>query len=246
MMKFPQKRYIFTILLWILTVISIYFAILFFFKNEDVLTSFFLGISAIFAMLAIALQTFLLMGKATQDTINTIFESSNRQIERINNLINKLTETNMTLGNVASSLKIVAEDVEAKRKIVPTLYVTFVNNQNQISLRSGEEDIVEFCIHNSGPISATDVNWMVLLPPEIRIVEKIDFHRVIPQGIGSSRPGFNGASLDLDTLSAKTQIPCKIKISTVKSFVGLIEIPFKCSCTNAPQSRDKLLVNFIG
>lgn len=246
MIKPLQKRYIFVISLWILTAISIGFVILFFFKNANLLTNFFLGISAILAMLAIALQTFLLMGKSTQDTVNSIFESSNRQIEKINNLVGKLGEANIILGSVSSSLKLVAGDVVAKQKMVPNLFLTFTNNQNQISLRTGEANIVEFYAHNSGSISATNADWVVLLPPQIKILDRMEFRGTAIQGVGTPYPNYNSAHVDVATLSAKSQSSYKIKIFVERTFVGLIEIPFKCSCTNAPQSQDKLLINFIG
>lgn len=245
-MKKLSKKNILPYVLWLIVLIMLILVSVFYFavKNETSV-SLFLGLSGVFAMLAIALQTFYEMNKSTKKTINTILNSSKKEVEEFSNFVKEIKKTNIVLDSVSKSLEIVSNDVISRQKQAPNLYVTFKESKNQIDLRTGEECEIAFYLHNSGSINATNPDWIVLLPPTIEIVDKGSFS-VAPQGLGTRYPGYIGLLTDAPTIAAKRQIPNKVKIKTERVNAGLVEIPFSCSSDNVPANSDKLLINFIG
>lgn len=244
-MKFIKKRYIFIVLMWMATAISFAGLFYFYFCGREGAFRLDLAILGILAMISIALQTFLLMVESTKETVKTILESSNKQILKFTNSIEELKRTNTILNLVASSLKIISEDVVAKQKMMPNLYITFVNNQNQISLRSGEICDVVINLINGGAINASNPCWAIFFPSQIRIVDKGDLD-LVPQSIGTRYAGYVAVKEQLHTVNASTRLSRKIKITVAKDYAGLVQIPFACSCDNVPQSGDKLAINFVG
>lgn len=240
-----SRKNIFVFILWFITIILFIFVLYFYFIRRQNAPDIFLNLLGVFAMLSIALQTFITMDRSTKETIHTLLETSQKQIEEFKSFIVELKNTNITLEGVSKSLKTVADDVISRQKLIPNLYVTFIKNQNQIDLRAGEVCEIEFYLHNSGVINASNPHWSIFLPPQIEVVDRDSFN-LVQQGAGTRHENFIMLAIDQHTINAKTQIRRIAKIKTLKTNVGIIEIPFACSCDNAPQSADKLLINFIG
>lgn len=240
-----SKKNILVVTLWSITACVFIAVLYFYFTGRQNALSVSLGLLVVFAMLSIALQTFMYMNNSTKETINIILKTSQNQIEELKGFVGKLKDTNVTLDTVAKSLKIVADDVVSRQKLIPNLYVTFIRSQNQIDLRAGEICEVDFYLHNSGVINASNSHWSIFFPPQIEITDKGRLG-LVRQGSGTRHENYTMLYRDQRTMNAKAQISYKVYIKTSKTNVGLIEIPFNCSCDNAPQSEDKLLINFIG
>lgn len=155
-----------------------------------------------------------------------------------------MESTNIALDSAAKSLKIISEDIIAKQKQTPNLYVTFRGNRNQIDLKSGEECQIEFWLHNSGVISANNPTFRIFLPLEIEIVDKKSFN-LAPQSSSARFRSHNGLYMNLSLIRANIWESQRVKIKTESTNAGLIEIPFVCSADTVPESQDKVLMNFI-
>lgn len=240
-----SKKTIFVFILWLITICLFIAVLYFYFSKRQNALNVSLSLLGVFAMLSIALQTFMSMGKLTRETIDTILKTSQKQIEEFKNFVDGLKKTNATLDAVARSLKVVAADVVSRQKLIPNLYVAFVKNQNQIDLRAGEVCEVEFCLHNSGVINAGNPHWSIFLPPQIEIIDRGNFTLTL-QGIGTRLENYTALYTNQHTINARSRLRYKVKIKTLRTNVGITEIPFTCSCDNVPQNEDKLLINFIG
>jgi hypothetical protein len=245
-MKALHKRRIYAFILWALTGVALICVVVFFLKGNTDAANLFVSFLGIFAMLSIAFQTFLIMEQSTNDTIKSITDSSDKQIGKFAGFINQIEKTNAILGSVSSSLKIVSDDVVTKQGLVPRLNVTFRDNLKQISIRAGSQNEILFCVHNSGRSNANNLSWSVFLPEEMKILDKGDFIASIKQPANTRRPHTNRLTAKQYFMEARNQIPHKVKIETDKTFVGLVKIPFSCSCDNTPQNEDELLIDFVG
>lgn len=245
MLKMPRKNTTLIFLLWFITLALFILSLFFYFSKKQEALNISMSLLGVFAMLSIALQTFTNMDKSTKETVKTILDTSTQQIKEFKTFVDELKNTNVTLGSVSSSLKVVSDDVVSRQKLIPNLYVTFIKNQNQITLKAGEINEVEFCLHNSGVINASNPNWSIFLSPQIEIIDRGSF-KLVPQGVGTPHENYNMLYFSSRTIDAKSQLRFKIKIKTNPTNLGVSEIPFSCSCDNAPQNADKLLINYFG
>lgn len=230
-------------LFWIIVILLL--VVLFIYTKNETVLKLFPGLIGIFAMLAIALTTFLKMDESTQKTVKTILESSQRQINEFTTFIKELKETNILLANTVKNLDIISEDVITQQKQNPRLNITFKNNLEQIKLSTGKDCKIIIELHNNGLKNANNPQWSLFFQPNIEIVDFGSFSSK-EQGPKRAYPGFVSLSYRSENMGAKKCWDFNITIKIEKTDIGLIKIPFRCSCDNVEQVNSQLLIDFVG
>lgn len=244
MAKIPKKSML-PLLLSAMTALLLITALYLYVKGKQDALNLVLGLFGVFAMLAVASWTFMVMEWSTRKTIDTILQSSQKQIEELEGFVGELRGTNVTLDKIAGSLEVVSEDIIARRELLPNLYVTFAKKQEEIDLRAGDVCDVVLNLWNGGISNATNPAWSIFIPLDIDVIDAPDF-KLRRQGPSSSYKDYLMLKKEQQTVSPRTHISLEIKIQTLRKNIGIADVPFLCSCDGIPQNSGKLLINFVG
>ncbi|NQU83443.1 MAG: hypothetical protein HQ536_01910 [Parcubacteria group bacterium] len=232
-------------LIWGIILLLLVLLSIFYLKNDKAVTDLLVGLLGVFLMLGIALITFLKMDEATKATVKSILESSKKQLKEFSDLTQKFKRVNSTLKSVSSSLKIVADDVVAQRSEIPNLTMTFGGGQKQIRINVGHESLVKLLLENRGQKAADKPNFAIFFPPEIEIIKAEGFLKTV-QTEYSPYLGDIALSINIEKIPSQRHFSKEITIKIKEGNIKLFKLDFRCSCFNAPQNKDSLLIDAVG
>lgn len=203
-------------------VISLLLTLLGVINDSTILTTAGVGFAMMIIMLFVASETFDRMESSTKETTKNLLE-------------------------ISESLKMLVEDVVERREMLPDLGISFTDNQEEISLNTGKETVVEFILINWGKIMAENTIFDIFFPPEIEILEaeRADAIRKLgPNAKYSTYTGvqFNFGNSPSESNSSGNYIKLKIPKTAVKTF----KIPFRCTCKDHPPTKGELTINTVG
>lgn len=232
-------------LIWGIVLLLLVLLFIFYLRGDKAVTDLLVGLLGVFLMLGIALITFLKMDETTKETVKSILESSEKQLKELSDLTQEFKGVNSTLKSVSSSLKIVAGDVVAQQSQIPNLTMTFGGGQKQIRINVGHESLVKLLLQNRGQKAADKPTFAIYFPPEIEIIKAEGFLETV-QTEYSPYLGHTALSIDIEKIPSQRHIPEEITIKIKEGNIKLFKLQFDCSCLNAPQNEDSLLIDAVG
>lgn len=203
-----------------------------------------LSVLGIFVMMLVACWTLGVMDASTRDTVQTMLETSGKNIYKFDEMIENLWVSNERLGEVSKSLKVMSDEIITKQQMRPQLLVTFVKGQKEISINAGVEKDIELLLRNIGKLMADQPEWKVFFPHDIEVITSGRGNKM-PQGSFAHYPNYMGIDFKRETMVGKTYISETIKLKISSKSVGKLEIPYKCTCKDVPSNEGILIINAI-
>lgn len=223
-------------ILWLISFIILVGVFIFHFVIKDAtIVNLLVGLLVVSLMLAIARETFSKMEKS----ISKMDKSTKETVE-------ELKLTNKRLNSVAQSLEVVAKDVLENKELIPCLNLSFSGNKTRIDLRAGDECPLEIWFLNDGSVQANNPNWSIFFPPGIQITDMSNLVKEL-QVPNSIYEGYTALIYSIQAIPSGHYFKSSvIKIKSERTTIGLIKIPFSCSCDKVGGKRGELFINFIG